>query len=207
VPAAGGRLIAVPGAQRMEDDAMLRYLFLFLHVSSAMGVFAALGIEAAALFQLRRAHAAADLRAALGAYQLVRPVGAISLLGILVSGIYLATTAWQWRGAWIGLGFLGLVIVAGIGGVATRRGLARVERAANGAGGVAGGGRGGAILRASLRARVAILVGVVYLMTVKPRAGGALAVSIVALAIALVAGALALRGGGAAAAGARTAAP
>jgi hypothetical protein len=182
----------------MGDDTMLRYLFLFLHVTSAMGVFAALGIEAAALFQLRRADAVADGRAALQAYQLVRPVGALSLLGILVSGIYLATTAWQWRGAWIGLGFLGLVIVAGIGGVATRRGLARVERAANGARGVAGGDRGDAILRASLRARVAILVGVVYLMTVKPGTGGALAVTAVAVLVALIAGALALRGAGAA---------
>jgi hypothetical protein len=185
---------------------VLRYLFLFVHVTSAMGVFAALGTEAAVLFQLRGSTGPGDVRPILRAFGLVRIVGAASLLGILVSGIYLATAVWHWRGAWIGLGFLGLLLTAGIGGVATRRGVARVEHAASGSGGGPAGYRGDELLRASLRARVAILVGVVYLMTVKPATGGALAVTAVAVAVALVAGALALRGR-AAAVGARAAAP
>lgn len=159
---------------------MLRYAVLFIHVTSAMGIFAALGIEAAALFQLRRATGANDVRVALQAYGLVRLVGALSLVGTLLSGIYLATTAWQWRGAWIGLGFLGLVITAGIGGTATRVGVARLQQ------GTAGGDRAASILRAALLARVAVLIAVVYLMTVKPGTRG----SLVAMGIGVVAGAV-----------------
>jgi hypothetical protein len=178
---------------------MLRYPFLFLHVTSAMGVFAALGIEAAALFQLRRAGGAADVRTALQAYRLVRPVGALSLLGILVSGIYLATTAWQWRGAWIGMGFVGLLLVAGIGGAATGRRVPRLIAAATQAGEEVPprGSRApqrDPILWASFQARVAILIGVVYLMTVKPGTRVSLAVMAVAIAVAAVASVPSLRG-------------
>jgi hypothetical protein len=174
---------------------MLRYLLLFVHVASAMGVFAALGIEAGALSQLRGAAGPADVRTILRAFGLVRLVGALSLVGVLLSGLYLATTVWHWRGPWIGLGFLGLVLTAGIGGVATRRGVTQLEQAAAGGG---GGGpvdyRRAPILRASLQARVAILVGVVYLMTVKPAGLAALTVLALAVGLAAVAGAFAMRG-------------
>jgi hypothetical protein len=176
----------------MEGETMLRYLFLFLHVTSAMGVFAALGIEAAALVQLRRADAPTDVRAALRAYGLARPVGGLSLAGILLSGIYLATTAWQWRGAWIGLGFLGLLLTAGIGGVATGRRVPRLLAAATGSGG--GAPRHDPVLWASFQARVAILIGVVYLMTVKPATRGSLVAMAVAIAAAVVASIASLRG-------------
>jgi hypothetical protein len=175
---------------------MFRYLFLFLHVSSAMGVFAALGIEAGALFQLRGAAGPADVRTVLRAYQLVRVVGALSLVGLLVTGIYLATAVWGWRGPWIGLGFLGLVLTAAVGGVATRSGVARLERGAGGAGGATPASyRRNPVLHASLLARVAILVGVVYLMTVKPAVRAALVATAVALVAAAVAAVAVLRGG------------
>jgi hypothetical protein len=169
---------------------MLRYPVLFIHVISAMGIFAALGIEAAALYQLRRATGPGDVRVALQAYGLVRLVGALSLVGTLLSGIYLATTAWQWRGAWIGLGFLGLIITAGIGGTATRVGVTRLQQ------GTAGDDRAVSVLRASLLARLAMLIGVVYLMTVKPGTRGSLVVMGIGVAAAAIVGLAILRGGG-----------
>lgn len=168
----------------------LHELFLFLHVSSAMGLFTALGVEGLCLRQLGRADGPRETATALGGLALLPPVGGASTLLLLVSGIYLATTRWHWQGAWIGLGFAGLVLVALIGALVTGRALARVRPTAGGE-----TGRGWSVARAAMPtlaasfcARAAILLGVVFLMTVKPQAPGALATMAVALAVGGAAG-------------------
>lgn len=91
--------------------------------------------------------------------RLAARVGGPSLGILLLAGLYL--TATRWGGTpWIGLALLSLVALGALGAAG-----ARAPRA---------------IGRASLRLRVAIVVGVVFLMTAKPDLGGALAATAVA---------------------------
>jgi uncharacterized membrane protein len=163
---------------------MLRSIGLFIHVISAMGVFAGLGIEGLVLFQLRRAASAADVAAALRGYGLVRRVASASLVATLVSGMYLAITVWGGKGAWINVGFASLVLLGAISGVMTGRTVARLAKA------VAEPGLAVAerTLRRSFVLRLSMLVGVVFLMTVKPALSASLIVMAVAIAGGLLAG-------------------
>ncbi len=147
---------------------MLRSNLLFLHVLSAMALFAALGAEALALAQVRRATDVAAARPVLGALAAGRRLGGVSLAVILLSGMYLATTYWHWKGAWMGLGFLGLALIGAIGSVVTGRIAGRLRTAVENGGQLATVYQAHAALRTSLVVRVGLLVAVAYLMTVKP---------------------------------------
>jgi hypothetical protein len=147
---------------------MLRSNLLFVHVISAMGIFVALGIEGIALGQLRRASDGAAAGAALGSFGAVQRVAGPSMLLLLVTGLYLAKAYWQWRGAWIGLGLLGLVVVGAIGGLMTGRNMRRLRKALESGSETAAIGNAHRMFRASFALRFALLAIVVYLMTVKP---------------------------------------
>src|SRR5690349_6974538 len=108
---------------------MLHSILLFLHVSSAMGIVAAFGIEGLALVQLRAARTAMETRAALANSRYVQRVGGVSLLAAIATGIYLATAYWQWKGAWMAVAFLTIVVIALVGGLMTGRPTARALRA------------------------------------------------------------------------------
>jgi hypothetical protein len=125
---------------------MLRYNLLFIHVVAAMGTFAALGIEALALAQLGRASGGDTERAAVAALGSSRRVGGASMLVLVLTGLGLAAKYWQWQGAWIGSGLAGLVAIGLVGGLMSGRGAPWT----------------------SFAIRAALLMGVVYLMTVKP---------------------------------------
>jgi hypothetical protein len=177
---------------------MLRSLLLFVHVLSAMGVFAGVGMEGAALWRLRSGAGHDDLGAVLGGFRAAQRVAMPSMLVLLLSGIYLATAYWRWRGPWMGLAFLGIVVMIVVGRVMTGRGLARLARGVTGPGLDSASARAGdpgldPALRASFVIRTAMLVGIVFLMTVKPGAGTSLVALGSALAIALLASLPALR--------------
>ena len=147
---------------------MLRSNLLFIHVASAMGLFVALGVEALALAQLRRTHEGGVVRAAFGDLASARRLAGPAMLLLIVSGFWLATAYWHWKGGWMGLGLLGLIAVAAVGGLMTGRAVRRLRLHLNDP-------RFDAVLREtdpwlrrSFLIRAALLVAVVYLMTVKP---------------------------------------
>src|SRR5262249_7276077 len=90
---------------------MLR-LILFAHVAATIGIFAALTIEWVGLRHLSQATSYEQARewARLGRF--LAPVGVPSVLVVLVSGIYLATTLGVWNFAWTRVAVPTLVIVA-----------------------------------------------------------------------------------------------
>lgn len=148
---------------------MLRDNLLFIHVISAMGMFTALGIEALGLTLLRRASDGTTARGALTALGSSRRVGGLSLLMLLLTGLRLAAAYGRGGGAWIGLGLAGLIAIGAIGGLMTGRRVSRLQKIP---------GEGGMstpviealpVLWTSFVLRAALLAGVVYLMTVKPR--------------------------------------
>ena len=160
---------------------MVRVVLIFIHVTGAIGVFAALAIEGAALLQIRRVTDAPQLRAALNAYGLVPRVGMPSLLVTVISGLYLTVSVWGWRVAWIDVAFLALIATAIIGATLTRPRIARLERT------LVRGDHHDSMLWASFIMRTFMLIGIVFLMTVKPP----LNVSLIAMVTAAGVGVLA----------------
>lgn len=171
---------------------MLHSVIVFLHVASAMGIVAAFGVEAAMLAQLRGAYSPAAARAALGLSRAVQRVGASSMIVALVTGIYLATAYWRWRGAWMGFGFLTLIAIAIVGAAMTWRRVQPIARAVSATPpiDVPRLWRG---LAMSFAVRTALLAGIVFLMTVKPATPvAAVLVVIIAAALGIAIGWLAL---------------
>lgn len=161
---------------------------LFLHIVGALGLFAGIGLEQAGLAGLRQARTATQLGEWVKLLTLLRRVEGPAAGLIVVTGLYLAVTGGR-REAWVGLGLLGLLAMAGFGIGVTRPRVGSIARA------MASAGREsipsslvrrlddpGLRMAASLRA--ALGLGIVFLMAVKPGAPGAFAT----LGVALLAG-------------------
>lgn len=168
---------------------MIRQLLLFLHITSAMGIVAGLGIEGLVLLQLRPARTAGEARLALTNSRYVQRVAGLSMLAALVTGVYLATAYWHWRGAWMGVAFLTIVVLALVGGLMTGRPTTRVLRTAPSELGAAELAKAQGLLARSYMLRLWLFLGIVFLMTTKPASGPiALLVVVVAALIGLVSG-------------------
>jgi hypothetical protein len=164
-------------------------LLIFLHVLAAVGLFASLGIEVVALGRLR---SAATLDAAGMWIGLLRsPLPLVSMVTIVVTGIWMSIVRWGDE-AWIGVSLLAIVGMAVVSAFATRR-LRRVSTALASE---SGPGlsltfralQSSATLVASLRLRVAIGIGILALMTVKPDALGSIAILAAAVGAGLMGG-------------------
>jgi hypothetical protein len=137
---------------------MLRLLVVFIHVCAAMGIFGAAAIEGASVLELNRAGASPTL---LQGFALARRLGSISFALILLSGIFLTQTVWGWQTAWVSVSMSSLVVMVLIGATVTSRAMTRL--------------RATPIpvdtyqtLVWSFLTRAGILIGIVFLMTVKP---------------------------------------
>ncbi|MGB6429401.1 MAG: hypothetical protein WBF06_02365 [Candidatus Acidiferrales bacterium] len=163
-------------------------VILFLHIVAAMGIFVGLGLEWVSTALFRKAAAAADFRAAIGALRSVPILFGSSGALVLLTGGYLAAKIGRASVGWIVPSLAALVIIGALGGAVTGRRLRRIRAVhLEGAGPVPIGLRTLAhdpLLVASLRIRLALALGIVYLMTGKP----ALVPSLVVLACATLAG-------------------
>src|SRR5215468_8963761 len=90
---------------------MLR-LILFAHVAATIGIFAALTIEWVGLKHLSQATSYEQAREWARLWRFLAPLGVPSVLVVLVSGIYMATTLGAWTFAWTKVALPTLVIVA-----------------------------------------------------------------------------------------------
>ncbi len=175
------------------DTALLYHLALFLHILGAFGLIAAITIETIGLRGLRQAARREDALLWLGISRgLVLRLAPASLGLILVTGLYMTATAWGWKG-WILVALASLVLLAVVGALGTGIRMARIgpEVGQASAGPLSDDLRRALrdpILLTSLRTRLAIVLGVVFLMTVKPPGGASVVVVIMATAIGLLAG-------------------
>src|SRR5262245_60998931 len=150
---------------------MLHAFLLFLHVTSAMGIVGGLGIEGLALLQLRAARTSEETRRALMNSRYVQRVAGTSLLATIVTGVYLATAYWRWQGAWMGVAFVTIALMALVGALMTGRVTLRAMRAPGEALAPATIAALQARLSASYFIRLGLFLGIVFLMTTKPQSG------------------------------------
>src|SRR5215510_6148661 len=143
----------------------------FLHVVGALGLTAAFGVEAVGLVGLRRATGADEALLWLRSRRWVLLIGPASIGLVLATGIYLTVAEWG-ADAWIVVSLVSLVALAAIGGVLTGVPMARVtpavERAAGPLPEELQHDLRSPLFTVSLLTRIAITVGVVFLMVQKP---------------------------------------
>jgi hypothetical protein len=161
---------------------------LLLHILGALGFFMALGLEWTGLRQIRRILTSEQLQEWMRISNNARRLGIISMLTILASGIYMMATVWGGV-AWliVALGALVLVILLSI---VTGRRIAPIRRAMTKEIGPASPTlhslANHPLLWISIQTRLAIALGIVVLMTVKPDLGGSLLVIAITSVIGLV---------------------
>ena len=173
-------------------------IVLFLHISGAIGYFISIGTWLFGFSALRRVQRVEQVRALTDLAGRVGPLFGISVLLILVTGLYMAVTAWGFQTGWIPVGLISLVLIAPLGTAlieTRRRAIARLAREAP----------DGPlpesleqrihdpILWTALQTVAVLLLGIVFLMTTKPALTGSLIVMVVALALGLASGLLVSR--------------
>ena len=172
---------------------------LFLHIIGGFGLIAAITVEAVGLRGLRRTTQSSDAMMWLRLLRsIVMRLTPSSLGLILVTGLYMVATTWGPRG-WILVALGSLVLLGAIGALGTGRRMARIGPAVGRAQGPLSAELRemlrSPILLLSLRVRLAIVLGVVFLMTMKPSAVASLVVMVVAVAVGLLAGQIPARRG------------
>ena len=160
---------------------------LFLHIVGALGLFAALGLEWAGLSNLRRATEAGQVREWIRLLGAPRFLGGPAALTVLVTGIHMTATRWGPQG-WIVVGLAGMVVIAVLGAAASGRRAGAIARALPAEDGPISTTLSlrlhDPVLTRSLWVRMALFLGIVFLMSIRPSSVGALA----AMGLALVLG-------------------
>jgi len=164
-------------------------IVLFLHVSGAIGYFAAMGIWLFGLSAMRWAQRVEQVRALVHLIGLTGPLFGISVVLLLVAGLYMALTAWSLLTSWIAVGLLSLVLLAPLGTALLEPRRRRIDRQAREA---PDGPLPEALARSihdpvlltAVQTLTVLLLGVVFLMTTKPSLGG----SLIAMGVALILG-------------------
>ena len=174
------------------SSALLYSLALFFHILAAFGLIAAITLEAVSQRGLRQAASAAAARSALRPLELVPLLGGGSAALILVTGVYMMATAWGLQG-WIVVALAGLILNAVSGALLTRSRMGRLQPVLAAGGPLSPEAQvtlRDPVLLASLRLRLAVLLGILFLMTVKPSAivslGIVLLAAVIGVATALI---------------------
>jgi len=173
-------------------------IVLFLHVSGAIGYFIGMGTWLFGLAALRRAQRVEQVRTLTNLAGRVGPLLGISVLLILVTGLYMAITAWGFQTGWILVALVSLILIAPLGTAfiePRRRSIARLaQEAPDGPLPQALEQRiHDPILGTALQTVTILLLGIVFLMTNKPSLIVSLIVMGVALVLGLASGALVSR--------------
>lgn len=168
---------------------MLLYpIALFVHIIATMTMFAVIGIVIASVVLMRRTETVEQLRVkVMLAYSADKLMPGIMLF-VLVPAIYMVFASWGWTTAWINTALIALVLASPLGPIVNTRRLEAIHKAAE----AAPVGPLSAVLLKQLDDRVlwasvctftGVLIGIVFLMTVKPGLLGSLATIIVALVL------------------------
>lgn len=173
-----------------------RAIGLFIHIAGALGVFAALGLEWTGLGQIRRATHPEWVRAWMGIFRNARRVESVSMLAVVLTGIYPMVTEW---GAlpWIIVSLGSFALMFALSVVLSRPQMARIEQVLATDNGPASPAfntlASHPLLWISIRTRVAIGAGVLLLMLAKPDYAGSLLIIGIAIVLGVASAFTALR--------------
>lgn len=161
---------------------------LFLHIAGALGFFITLGLEWTSLNRIRKTTVLEQVRAWMSITNGTRRLGMASMLTIVVSGLYLMVSTWG-GAAWIivTLGAMALMIVL-INTLTRPRTLAIGREMIIEKGSISPALQSLAndpLLWISIQVRLAIALGIIFLMTVKPGLSGSLLTIGTAIALGL----------------------
>lgn len=170
----------------------MRSLALFAHVLGMLALFVAFTVEWIAVAFLRTGDHAQPSSFAIDLLrQLPRLTGTAVAL-ILASGLEMADQFGFLRSAWVGVSFAAMVLMGGMGGASLRRlirGIGAVRHADD-------SWRrevSKSFLHLSLRARIGVALGIVYMMIAKPDILRSIATVLAALMLGTAAGVVATR--------------
>src|SRR6185437_2870118 len=178
---------------------MSDYSFVkFLHVSGAIGYFVALGTLLFGLAALRRARRVEQVRVLADLVRRLTPLFNISILLLLAAGLYMTFTVWSFQTGWIAVALVSLAVIVPIAAVTVQSRMRVITQLAR--------ETPDGPLPPELFARthdpvflttpqtaMALLLGIVFLMTNKPSLSVAILVMALALVLGLASGMLVVR--------------
>jgi hypothetical protein len=170
----------------------MRSLALFTHILGMLALVVALAVEWAAVELLRTTDQTRPSPFASSLLRKLTTFTAIAVALILASGIELAVQFGLLRSPWVGVSFAAMVLMGGLGGAALRP----LIRSLGSGGDATGAWRrhaSNSFLRRSLRARICVGLGIVYVMVTKPDLFESTAIIAVGLLIGGAAGVAATR--------------
>lgn len=170
----------------------------FLHVVGAIGYFVAVGITFFGLAALQHAQRVEQVRLLAERVKRIAPLFNLSILLLLLAGLYMSATVWGFETGWIDVALVSLLVLVPIAAMLIQSRLRVVAQLAH----TAPDGPLTVELRASIhdgillttpRTVSVLLVGIVFLMTNKPTLPVALLVMGIALVLGLTWGMLVVR--------------
>src|SRR2546429_7681835 len=169
---------------------------LFLNIVGAIEYFLGIGIWLFILLGLRRTQRVEQVRSLLHLNDLSAPFSAASAVLLLVTGLYLALTAWSLLTSWILVALISLLLMVPTSAalIAPRRSAIVKQLAREAPGGELSKALerhiDDPVLATVCTTVAALLLGLVFLMTPKPNLEGSGIVMLVALLLGLAAGVL-----------------
>lgn len=167
-------------------------IVLFMHIIGAIGYFLSIGSWLFILVGQRRAQRVEEVRALMHVNDLSGPFGDGSGLVLLIAGLYLALSAWSLLTNWILVALISLILIlptnAALIGPRRRALIKQLEHSApEGKISLALSQHiHNPVLWATSQTTVVLLLGIVFLMTIKPDLRGSLIVMAVALVLGLL---------------------
>jgi hypothetical protein len=173
-------------------------IVLFLHICGALGYFISAGTRSLDMIILQRAQRVEQVRIITTLDNWLGPIFGISLLTLVVTGLYMTVTTWGFQTGWIDVALISVILMAPAGALLMeprRRAIVTTARELPNGPIPAELSRHihNKVLQATARALPLVLLGIVFLMTTKPSLGGSILVMALALALSIVVGVLAPR--------------
>jgi len=157
---------------------------LFLHIAGALGFFSAFAVEWTGLRQLQHAILSDQAQTWMRILAGTRRLGMTSTLISLITGIYMTVITWR-HAAWIIVTLAFIVLLIVLATALTRPRIEALEKALVTEKGMLSQNFQGLAnhpyLEISLKTRVAVTLGIVFLMTVKPGLEGSLLTMVLAV--------------------------
>jgi uncharacterized membrane protein len=169
---------------------------VFLHVVSALGIFAALSLEVVVLYHLRRAASPREAGAALNLAPALSAIFGASALIALLTGVYLTLQTSAWPQPWLKIAMVALFLMAPFGAVSGRkmRAIRRLASSRDAGSSELLSKLQDGFLTFSLNCRIALVLGIVLLMTAKPELRESIGAVLAALVLGLASTVLFWRG-------------